>query len=393
MKDLKFFSISTLYFILVFAQAKSEILDTLEKFSIEKEVAVTAIKNQYKSNTCWSYSVLGQWESELLQNGKGNYNLSEAFIVRQVYIEKAEKYIRLHGKMSFTGGGALNDPIEVIKKYGIMPEEAYSGLKAGVLLPDHLTMDGVLKDYVDGQIKNKKLSPEWKEGFIGLLDAYIGKAPDKFQYNGKEYTPKTFAESLGIRPDNYVLLTSFVYKPFYEPFIVEVPDNWSSGVAYNVTLTDLIRIVNNSLAMGHSVSIAADVSESGFKWDKGMALAVESDVSYNNDVIKDPGIFIAKKDTTPQIIKELVVTQELRQQEFDNYETTDDHGLLVVGIAHDQKGKKFYKVKNSWGTDGTCFNGFLYMSEAYLSLKTITLLVNKNTIPKDILQKFRPKLP
>lgn len=362
--------------------------DSIERFTVDKRIDVTSVKYQYKTSTCWSFSVLAMLESELIKAGKGEYDFSEMFIVHQAYIEKAERYIRMHGKINFGGGGALNDPIEIIKKYGLMPESAFSGLKEGCVNHDHLEMDAVLKDYVDGIIKNKKVSSAWKDGFVGILNAYLGKVPDKFIHKGKEYDPKSFAASLGLNFDNYYLMGSCIDKPNYEKYIVEVPDNWSWGAAYNIPFEKMLSVIDYSINKGYSVAIATDVSEKGFDWRKGIALAEDLKENESNQKY-EPSMWIPQGDSTLQIIQEINITPEIRQHAFDTYETTDDHGLLIVGLAHDQKGKKFYLVKNSWGTTGSPYNGYIYMSESYIKYKVITFLVNKVAISGDILKQLK----
>jgi bleomycin hydrolase len=367
---------------------QSQSIDSLkEQFTVIKKIDNTPIKNQFRSLTCWSFSVLAMIESELLKAGKGEYNLSALYIVHQAYIEKAERFVRMHGNVNFGPGGALNDPIELIRKYGIVPESSYSGLKEGCVNINHIEMDAVLKDYVTGVIKNKKISPQWKDGFIGVLDAYLGKVPEKFTYNNKEYTPLSFAKMLGINPDHYVLLSSFSHHPYYQSFIVEVPDNWSWGKAYNLPLEDLQKTIDYSINKGYSVALAADVSEKGFRWKTGIALALDEP---GNDVetINDPSVWIPKKDTMPQTLREIKVTPQNRQLGFDTYETTDDHGMQIIGVAKNQDNEKFYLLKNSWGTEGSPYKGYLYMSDSYLLYKSLTVLVNKNGLPSDVIKKL-----
>jgi bleomycin hydrolase len=369
---------------------QSQSIDSLkEQFTVIKKIDATPVKNQGRTLTCWSFSVIAMMESELFRSGKGEYNLSEMYIVHQAYIEKAEKFVRMHGDIIFGEGGALNDPVEIIKKYGIVPESVYTGLKDGSSYYNHSELFAVLKDYVMGIIKNKNISPRWKEGFIGILDAYLGKVPEKFTYNGKEYTPLSFAKMLGINPDNYILFSSFTHHPYFQKFIVEVPDNWSWGQAYNLPLEDLQRVVDHSLEKGYSCAIATDVSEKGFQWKKGIALAYnEPENNNDNGKSNDPSIWIPEKDTTKTTFKEINVTAQLRQLEFDTYETTDDHGMQIMGFAKNQNGEKFYLVKNSWGTEVSPYKGYLYLSDSYFRFKTLTVLVNKNGLPSDVIKKL-----
>lgn len=350
------------------------------QFTMKKQLAVTPVKDQNRSNTCWSFSAVSMLESELLKSGKGEYDLSEMFIVYRNYLRKADKFVRMHGTIEFAGGGENNDVTDVIRTWGIVPESAYTGLKPGETSINHMEMDKVLRAYVDGLVKsgNQFLSPVWLSGIEGILQSYLGNLPSKFQYKGKEYTPETFARSLGLNPDDYVLVTSFTHHPFYQTFIPEFPDNWSWGKAYNVPLDELVTIVDNALNNGYTVSWASDVSDKGFNFKKGVAaipdLAKEATQQDWDKFFEAPG-------------KEKTITQELRQQDFDNYSTTDDHGMHITGSATDQNGKKYYFVKNSWGTENP-YKGYIYVSEAFFRLKTTCIFLNKNAIPETSRKKL-----
>ncbi len=365
-------------------------------FTMVKQLPATSVKNQYRSGTCWSYSAISFLESELLRTGKDTFNLSEMFCVRNAYSDKASLYIRFNGKHNFGGGGAAHDVTSVLRNYGMVPEEAYSGMTINEPNPVHAEMDAVLSADVDAVIKNgnKKLTPVWHQGFDGLLDAYLGKVPEKFTYKGKEYSPKSFADMLGLNPDDYVELTSYTHHPFYSKFILEVPDNWEMGEVYNVPIDDLIRVIDNSFENGYTVVWGADVSEKGFSWKNGVAVVPDKNAtemagmesakwSKLSDADKDKLLYKFDKP-----MPEKKITQEMRQTEFDNYQTTDDHGMHFTGIAKDQNGAKYYFVKNSWGTEGSPYKGYFYASEAYVRLKTMDLMVHKNAIPKDIRKKL-----
>ena len=365
------------------------------QFTMVKKLPCTSVKNQNKSGTCWSYSGLSFLESELLRMGKGEYNLSEMFVVDRVYDKKAVKYVRMQGTINFGPGGEFNDVVNVVAHDGIVPDAIYNPGTMGDSLPVHGEMDAVLKAYVDQIIKdpNKKLTPVWHEGFDGILDAYLGPVPKTFQYKGQEYTPQSFAKSLGLNPDDYVLITSFTHHPFYKPFILEIPDNWSWGEVYNVPLNDLVDIVNNSIKKGFTVAWAADVSEKGFSFKNGIAIIPEADTQNmsSTERAKWEKLSAKEKDNVlysfDQPGKEKTITQEMRQIAFDDYATTDDHGMHIVGIAKDQNGTQYYYVKNSWGTDNP-YNGFLYVSVPYFEYKTTSIMVNKNAVPASIAKKL-----
>jgi bleomycin hydrolase len=316
------------------------------QFTDIKRLPVTSVKDQNRSSTCWSFSGLAFLEAEMLRMGKKDVpNLSQMFVVRNCYFDKAIKYVRMQGNTNFGGGGAFHDVTYVLKNYGLVPNELYTGLQYGEDNHVHGEIDEVLKDFCVGIVKNenKKLSTAWKPAFNGILDAYFGPIPVKFNYKGKEYTPKTFAKDLtGLNADDYVEITSFTHHPFYESFILEIPDNWLWNQVYNVQLDDLLRIIDYSLDQGYTVAWATDYSEKGFSYQNGTA----------------------RIDDRDNLNEELKINQEMRQETFDNYQTTDDHGMLILGIAKDQNGKKYYIVKNSWATNNK-YKGYLYASEAY----------------------------
>jgi bleomycin hydrolase len=382
----------------IFAQDKEEKAESKEGYQFTEEIRLdcSPVKNQYRSGTCWSYSGLAFLESELINNGKGEYDLSEAFIIWNTYSDKAEKYVRFHGNINFGGGGAFHDVTEIIKKHGIVPEEAFDGLVIGEDYFVHGEMDNVLQEYVDAVIenKNKKLTPVWHQGFDYLLDVYIGSYPNKFEYDGKEYTPKSFARELGLNMDDYIEIGSYSHYPFYEKFILEVPDNWMLDEIYNVPLDEMMEIIDNSLNEGHTVAWGADVSEKGFSWKDGVAVVPDADKTDLSGTEKEKWENLTSKERSASLYKfdkpvaEKEITQELRQEAYDNYTTTDDHGMEIIGVAKDQNGSKYYIVKNSWGTEGHIYDGFFYASEAFVRYKTIDIMVNKNTVPKPLKKKM-----
>lgn len=351
------------------------------KFTMEKQLAATSVKDQSRTNTCWSFSAVSMLESELIKNGKGEYDLSEMFIVYHNYLRKADKYARMHGTVEFAAGGENNDVTDVIKTWGIVPESAYSGLKPGETGHNHMEMDKVLKAYMDELVKatNQTLSPVWMEGLEGILKSYLGKLPLQFDYKGKQYTPESFAASLGINPNDYVMISSFTHHPFYETFIPELPDNWSWGKAYNVPLDEMQIIVEDAVNNGYTVAWASDVSDKGFNFKQGVAVVPDFDPKSATQADWD------KAFAAP--CKQKKVTQELRQVDFDNYATTDDHGMHITGLATDQAGDKFFYVKNSWGTENP-YKGYIYVSDAFFRLRTTVIFLNKNGIPESIRKKL-----
>jgi len=378
------------------AQEKEKKADSAYQFTVVKQLPATSIKNQNRSGTCWSYSAISFLESELLRMGKDTFDLSEMYCVRQCYSDKSKLYVRFQGKHNFGGGGAAHDVTYVLKNYGMVPEEAYTGLTIGEKLPVHGEMDGVLQAYVDAVIKNpnRKLTPVWHQGYDGILDAYLGKTPELFNYKGKSYTPQTFADMMGLNADDYVEISSYTHHPFYKPFVLEVPDNWLMDQVYNVPMADLIAILDNSINNGYTVVWGADVSEKGFSWKNGVSIVPDKSApemagleqakwEKMTDAEKEKLLYKFDKP-----VPEKKITQEMRQQEFDNYQTTDDHGMHITGIAKDQNGTKYYIVKNSWGNDDHKYKGYFYASEAYVMLKTMDLMVNKKAIPEDIRKKL-----
>lgn len=366
-------------------------------FEDEKVLPVTPVKDQYRTGTCWSFSTLSFFESEMLRLGKPQVDLSEMFVVRQTYSAKADRYVRMHGENTFSAGGAFHDAKNVILKHGIVPETVYKGLNYGETKHVHGEMDNLLKQQVDAVVenKNKKLSTVWKQPFDATLDSYLGKLPESFEYEGKTYTPSSFATNyIGLNMNDYIEISSFTHEPFYTQFVLEVPDNWSWDKMYNVPINEMEEIIDYSLANGYTVAWAADVSEKGFVTsNKGVAVlpaAVPQDMS-DAEIARWEALPEREKEKElyklDKPVTEIVVTQEMRQVEFDSYETTDDHGMHIVGTAKNQEGKVFYKVKNSWG-DYNDYKGFFYVSKPYVNLKTTCIMVHKDAVPKNIREKL-----
>jgi len=366
------------------------------KFTDVKVVPHTAVKDQNNSGTCWCYSTNSFFENEILRKTGKEVHLSEGFVVHHCYLDKAEKYIRMDGRINFAEGGASEDVPYVWKTYGMVPNEVYTGMTYGDKKFDTSELTDALTGYVGVINKNhrKKLTPAWKDGLNGLLDGFMGKMPETFTYEGKTYTPQSYAASLPINMDDYISICSFTHHPFYQPFILEVADNWLWSSYQNVPIEELTAIVYNAIENGYTVAWGADVSEKAFKWRKGYAiLPVEKDVPdlKGSDMERWTQLSDRDRETEKWDIKgpveEINVTQELRQQWFDNKETTDDHGMVIVGTAKDQEGNKYFKVQNSWDTN-QLYHGFFYVSEAFFKGKTMNIMVNKAAVPAKIAKKL-----
>ena len=374
---------------------KEEVKPEGYKFTIVKQVPGTPVKDQFRSGTCWSFSGLGFVENELLRMGKGEYDLSEMWLVRNCYAAKAEKYVRLQGNFNFGGGGGSFDIFWVMNNFGFVPEEAYAGLQYGEPKHVHGELDALAKSYVDVIVKNpnKKLSTAWKKGFDGILDAYLGVKPEKFTYKGVEYTPASFAKSLALNPDDYISFTSYTHHPFYSKFILEIPDNWLWEESYNIPMDEMEQIIDNAINTGYTVNWGADVSEKGFQYNKGVAVIPQTDVAVLSNSEKAKWTELTAKERESMFynlekpVVEQTIIQEMRQVAFDNYQTTDDHGMVIEGIAKDQLGNKFYLVKNSWSADGI-YKGYFYASRPFVQYKTMNIMVHKNAIPLEIQKKL-----
>lgn len=365
-------------------------------FTDKIDLEVTSVKDQHRSGTCWSFAAISFLEAELLRTGKGEYDLSEMFLVRNCYSKKADKFVRMHGKTNFGAGGLAHDLLMVWKNHGLVPESAYSGMVIGEEGHVHGEMDAVLGGYVERVINNpnRKLTPAWKKGFEGVLDAYLGAYPADFTYKGKEFTPESFAASLELDPDDYVTIGSFTHHPFYEPFILEIPDNWDWNMIDNVKMDEMMEVLDHALEKGYTVCWDADVGEKGFNWPLGLSLIPSEQIEDLSNLEQGRWSELSEREQQALFYdfskpkKELQITQELRQQWFDNYKTTDDHLMHITGTAVDQDGNKFYKVKNSWGVGSHVYEGYFYCSEAYMKAKTIFLMVHKDAVPGRIAGKL-----
>ena len=335
-------------------------------FTVEKSLECTDVKSQGRTGTCWSFATASFVESELIRMNKGRHNISEMFVVRNVYKDKAQNYILRQGKANFSEGALAHDLMNAIRRHGLVPEESFSGLQQNSQTHDHSEMAAILQGMVEAIVKRKPVSPKWKEAYARVLDVYMGQSPQQFTYKGETYTPQSFAKSLGFNAKDYVNLTSYTHHPFNESFVLEIPDNYSNGSFQNVPIDDLVKTIDNAINNGYTVAWDGDVSENGFASRSGMAILPKQ---RSRRMLKEP-------------VEEQEVTQEMRQKTFENFSTTDDHLMHLVGIARDKNGKKYYIIKNSWGDVGP-FKGYLYMSEAYVRLKTVAIMVHKNALPQE----------
>ena len=351
------------------------------QFEEIKRLPATSVKNQGKTGTCWTFSTLSLIESELLRKGKDPYNLSEMFIVRQSYLDRAELFVRFHGHLNFGPGAQAWDVINVLDDDGIVPQKAFPGLKINDEMHSHGEMDRVLKGYMESVIQTEgdKLSLVWHKGFNGILNAYLGKYPKRFDFEGKTYTPVTFFEKLEIEPQNYVSVTSFKNHKYYSDYVFESPDNWSMESIYNVPLDKFIELINQAIMKGYTVAWAADVTNPGFNHSKGLAVVPEKNWDDMDETEKQ------KVFHSP--VEQKAITEEMRLEAFNNYGTTDDHLMHIVGKAKDQNGNSYFIVKNSWGTTNP-YDGYLYVSEAYVKYRTTSILLNKKAFSDDLNNKL-----
>ena len=395
----KLFTLALLATMAIGAQAQ----DTEKKpdnkpvFTTVKEIPITSIKDQNRSGTCWDYSTLSFFEAEILKATGKEMDLCESFVANKTYMERAIQVVRLHGDLQFAQGGSAEDVLETLKRHGICPEDAmpFPGSLYGDSLNNFNEFFSLLEPYVAAISKSsaKKISNQWKVGFQGILDAYLGKCPEEFTYEGKKYTPKSFVGTLGINLDDYVNITSYTHHPFYTTFAIEIQDNWRFPKSYNLPMDEMMRVIDNAIDKGYTVAWGGDVSEEGFT-RQGVAYAIDTKATESlagSDMARWLKLSSYKRkniiDSLGCTVPEIVPTQELRQERFDNWELTDDHGMLIYGLAKDQNGREYYMVKNSWGETGD-YKGIWYMTKAFIAANTMDYLVNKNAIPKDIRKKL-----
>lgn len=366
-------------------------------FTTVKENKITSVKNQNRSSTCWAYSALGFLEAELLRLNKGDCDFSEMFVVYHTMLDRAVNYVRLHGDASFSPGGSFYDVLYCWRHYGIVPDNVMpAGVMYGDTLANHSDLDAAAKAYVDVIAKStaSKISPLWRRPLEAIYETYLGKLPQEFTYKGKKYTPRSFADSFGLNMDDYVSLTSYSHHPFYEAFAIEIQDNWRGAKSYNLPIDELMQVMRNAVNTGYTIAWGSDVSEEGFTRN---GIAVMPDVKKGaeltgSDMAHWLGLSKADRraELTSRPLPEMTVTQQMRQEAYDNWETTDDHGMLIYGLAKDQNGKQYFMVKNSWGLAGK-YKGLWYASEAFVAYKTMNIVVHKNAIPKEILKKLNIK--
>ena len=367
------------------------------QFTTVDSVPITRVKDQHRSGTCWAFSTLGFLESEVLRIKGKEVELSPMYVVSKTLIDRATYCVRLYNEPKFAEGGSAYDVIYCMEHYGLVPKSAMPGIRYGWTeadtLPVFSELTAVASGYLSGLKKQKKLSPVWREGLHAIYDTYLGPCPTEFEYEGKKYTPESFVKSLGLNAEDYVSITSYTHHPFYERFALEVPDNWRMDQMYNVPMEDMMRIIDNAIANGYTLAWGADVSEIGFT-RKGIGVVPDADHGADltgSDMQKWVGMTKdkQKEELTKKPLPEKAITQQMRQDAFDNWENTDDHGMQIFGTAKDQNGKRYYMVKNSWGTVKSDYKGIWYISEAFMQYKTNDVLVHKNAIPKDILKKLK----
>ncbi len=378
-------------------EQKDSVASNKPVFTTIKENPITSIKDQNRSGTCWAYSTLSFFESEILKKTGKTYDLGENFVASKTYMDRAVATVRTHGDISFSQGGSSYDPLYCAMHYGLIPETAMAlpGTPQGDSLNNFNEFFECMTPYVEAIANSnaKKLTKQWKVGLQGILDAYLGECPEKFMYEGKEYTPQTFAASLGLDWNDYVSISSYTHHPFYSTFIVEVQDNWRWKPSYNVPMDEMIEIIDNAIMEGYTVMWGGDVSEEGFT-RKGLAIAYDTKQVQSltgSDAARWLRLPASKKtaayDSLGVNAPEIIPTQEMRQEAYDNWETGDDHGMHIYGIAKDQNGREYYMVKNSWGEYGD-YKGTWYMSKNFIAYKTMDYMVNKNAIPKHIRKKL-----
>ena len=369
--------------------------ETGYQFEVTKEIKTSPVKDQQRTGTCWSYATTSFLETEILRMGKPEVILSPMFFVKSAYLDKVDRYVRFHGTNNFGQGGQAHNVMDAIARHGMIPESIFSGKNYGEEIHVHSEMEGIVRGMIDAVIKNRnrKLSTAWRPAIESVLDIYLGQTPERFTYNGKEYTPSAFAKDMGINPDDYIEISSYTHHPFYEQIVLEIPDNWAHKGYYNLPIDELVEVINYAIDEGFSVCWDGDVSEKGFVHSKGLAVVPEVKVAEMKDSEQAKWADVPADKLMEEIysfksiVPETQVTQKLRQITFDNYQTTDDHLMHLVGTSKDQNGTQYYIIKNSWGTKNP-YDGYLHMSEQFVRLKTVAIMVHKDALPKAIAKKM-----
>lgn len=374
------------------AQNKQEAKKDSTVFTVVKANPITSVKDQNQSGTCWAYSSLGFFEAELLRMGKGEHDLSESFLVYHTYLDRADKSIRTHGDASFSQGGSFYDAVYCLKNYGIVPQEVMKGSLYGDSLFNFNQLDAVASAYVNAIAKGKlkKINPAWKEDLSNIYKNYFGELPASFTYKGKTYTPQSYAKSLGLNPDDYVSLTSYTHHPFYSKFILEIQDNWRWAESYNLPLDEFMQVMEEGVRNGYTFAWGADVSEEGFRNRESVVIVPDKKAAADktgSDAARWTGTNERNNMKQEDVKGEKIITQEMRQLGYDNWETTDDHGMVIYGLAKDQNGKEFFMMKNSWGDVGP-YHGLWYISKPYVAYKTMNIIIHKDAIPSKIAKKL-----
>ena len=356
----------------VFFMSNAQEISSGYIFTEKTNIKVSAVENQQNTGTCWSFATTSFIESELIRMGKPEYNLSEMYFVRYAYIQKGYDYVRYHGKMNFGEGGQAHDVLNVVREFGFSDQSYFKGNSYDPGNYNHGELSAMLKAVLDVVVSkpNGKVTEVWDKAYVSIIDTYLGDVPEKVGTNGKSHSAIGFAKETGFNPDDYVELTSYTHHPFYEQIILEIPDNWSNDLYYNVPLNDLMTIMNNSLNMGYTFVWDGDVSHPGFSHKNGVAIVSKDEYQFENPA--------PEKD----------ITQECRQIEFDNLTTTDDHLMHIIGLCKDQNGTEYFITKNSWGCESNKCGGFLNISEEYAKLNTIAIMVNKKALPAEIAKKL-----
>lgn len=392
----KIYSLLSLLIVSTFLLTGSDPLEKGYEFTIEKKLQTTPVKNQQRTGTCWSYAATSFLETEILRMGKPEIILSPMYFVRHTYTHKADRYVRFHGNNNFGQGSQAHNVMDVIRSHGLVPETEYIGLNYGEEVHIHSELASVLQGMLDAVIKNRnrRLSTAWKPSIESVLDNYLGESPASFTYDGKDFTPVSFAQYLEIDPDDYIELTSYTHHPFYEPFVLEIPDNWAHSLFYNLPVDELMEVINNAIDKGYSVCWDGDVSERGFVHRKGLAVLPQVKTEEMSDSEQARWSELPENEMLEEIysfreiVPEISVIQQMRQETFDNYQTTDDHLMHIVGTSRDQNGTLYYITKNSWGSENHVYDGYLHMSEQYVRKKTVAIMVHKDALPRQIARKL-----